>query len=140
MSVHQNNCQGCILYLTAVFVSIQFFLYKQDWFSRQQLVLVVLVVNIALAIVFFKMLTQSNRKFRVGIFYLLLCSTMHICISYPIFFLYPVFRSRPDTQYPSYIYTPYTNTFPQVTQCQNKCIHKYMVQTILQGIFFREYQ
>ena len=32
-------------------------LSPQDWFSRQQLILLVLIVNIALAIMFFKMLT-----------------------------------------------------------------------------------
>lgn len=37
----------------------------QDWFSRQQLVLLVLVVNIALAILFFRMLTQQQAFFTV---------------------------------------------------------------------------
>jgi junctophilin len=35
----------------------QFLLTPQDWFSRQQLVFLVLFINISLAIMFFKLLT-----------------------------------------------------------------------------------
>lgn len=41
-------------------ISFSFILIRrltQDWFSRQQLVMLVLIVNIALGIMFFKMLT-----------------------------------------------------------------------------------
>lgn len=58
-SAPKRNLIRIIVWQISIIFSILFYFISsiQDWFSRQQLVMLVLIVNIALAIMFFKILT-----------------------------------------------------------------------------------